>query len=159
MSIHTSQLLITHCREPFLTPQLNKYILDHDCFGFALTTLLAHKFCGEIRAESWERLIHETSSKAYESEGPTVAEMCFMDLYAIKRRDPACDNLVTAFLHFKGFKALASHRMAHVLWREGRKDAALAIQSRCSELFAVDIHPAARIGTGITCTGHFLNHS
>lgn len=135
-------------KEPFLTPQLNKYILDHDSFGHALTALLANKFCGEIDAQRWEALIHETCVKPYEDEGLTVAEMCFVDLYAIKRRDPACDSLVSAFLHFKGFKALAAHRMAHVLWRAGRRDAALAIQSRCSELFAVDIHPAARIGTG-----------
>ena len=135
-------------KEPFLTPPLNKYILNHDSFGHALTTLLAYKFCGEIDAQSWEALIHDTGSNPYEPEGPTVAEMCFMDLYAIKRRDPACESLVVAFLHFKGFKALAAHRMAHVLWLAGRKDAALAIQSRCSELFAVDIHPAARIGIG-----------
>jgi serine O-acetyltransferase len=42
-----------------------------------------------------------------------------------------------------------SYRIAHVLWNQGRKVLALALQSRISEVFAVDIHPAARIGEGI----------
>ncbi|EPS59605.1 hypothetical protein M569_15201 [Genlisea aurea] len=42
-----------------------------------------------------------------------------------------------------------AHRVAHNLWTQCRKPLALALQSRISDVFAVDIHPAARIGKGI----------
>ena len=71
------------------------------------------------------------------------------DLSAVFERDPACHSYVDAFLFYKGFHALESYRIAHWLWSEGRKAMALFLQSRISQLFAVDIHPAARIGRGI----------
>jgi serine O-acetyltransferase len=44
--------------------------------------------------------------------------------------------------------------LAHWLWGKGRQDFALYLQSRSSEVFQTDIHPAARIGKGI-----FLDHA
>ena len=52
-------------------------------------------------------------------------------------------------LYFKGFQAVQSYRVAHWLWAEGRRDLAYFFQMRCSEVFGIDIHPAARIGQGI----------
>ena len=63
-------------------------------------------------------------------------------------RDPACKGYVQPFLYFKGFQALQTYRVAHWLWRSGREAIALYLQSRMSELFQVDIHPAALIGRG-----------
>ena len=57
-------------------------------------------------------------------------------------------------LYFKGFHAIQAHRLAHWLWSHGRRDLALYLQSRSSEVFQCDIHPAARIGRGI-----FLDHA
>jgi serine O-acetyltransferase len=52
-------------------------------------------------------------------------------------------------LYFKGFQALSAYRVSHWLWREGRKDLALYLQSLISVVYGVDIHPAALIGKGI----------
>ena len=52
-------------------------------------------------------------------------------------------------LFFKGFHALQSYRVAHYYWNQGREALALYLQSRISKIFSVDIHPAARIGSGI----------
>ena len=71
------------------------------------------------------------------------------NLKAVKERDPACINHVHCFLNFKGFLACQSHRVAHKLWLQGRKVLAVMIQNRVSEVFAVDIHPGAKIGSGI----------
>jgi serine O-acetyltransferase len=71
------------------------------------------------------------------------------DLTAVLERDPAARGMAQPFLHFKGFHALQSYRIAHWLWQEGRHPLALYLQSRISEAFAVDIHPAAVIGKGI----------
>ncbi|CAN1822074.1 Probable serine acetyltransferase 2 [Linum perenne] len=50
---------------------------------------------------------------------------------------------------YEGYHSLQSYRVAHVLWNTGHKVLALALQSRISEVFGVDIHPAAKIGEGI----------
>ncbi|XP_034211421.1 serine acetyltransferase 1, chloroplastic [Prunus dulcis] len=71
------------------------------------------------------------------------------DLRAVKERDPACVSYTHCFLNFKGFLACQSHRIAHKLWSQGRTVLALLIQNRVSEVFAVDIHPGAKIGHGI----------
>ncbi len=76
------------------------------------------------------------------------------DLMAVLDRDPACTRLIEPLLYFKGFQALQTHRLAHWLWGQGRKDFALYLQSRASEVFQTDIHPAARIGKGV-----FLDHA
>jgi serine O-acetyltransferase len=71
------------------------------------------------------------------------------DLAAVLDRDPACNRYLEPLLYFKGFHALATHRFAHELWRQGRHDFALYLQSQSSRIFAVDIHPAARLGKGL----------
>jgi len=43
--------------------------------------------------------------------------------------------------------------VAHWLWEQGRDTLAFHFQSRISELFQVDIHPAAQIGSGV-----FVDH-
>lgn len=76
------------------------------------------------------------------------------DIMATLDCDPACTRLIEPVLYFKGFHAIATHRLAHVLWNAGQRDLALYLQSRSSEVFQTDIHPAARIGKGI-----FLDHA
>ncbi len=71
------------------------------------------------------------------------------DLIAIKERDPACETYLQPILYYKGFHAITTHRVAHRLWHEGRKQLAYYLQSLSSEIFAVDIHPAAPFGGGI----------
>lgn len=64
-------------------------------------------------------------------------------------QDPACCSYSQALLYFKGFHAIQCHRIAHCLWHAGRRILATALQSRVSEVFAVDIHPAAKLGRGV----------
>ncbi len=85
---------------------------------------------------------------------PSIAEAISADILAVADRDPACTKLIQPLLYFKGFHAIQTHRMAHALWKAGRKDLALYIQSRSSAVFQTDIHPAAVIGKGI-----FLDHA
>lgn len=71
------------------------------------------------------------------------------DLNAIRDRDPASRGFLIPFLFFKGFHALQAYRVSHWLWMQGQHLFAVHLQNRISEIFAVDIHPAARIGSGI----------
>uniref|UniRef100_A0A7S2SRF1 serine O-acetyltransferase n=1 Tax=Rhizochromulina marina TaxID=1034831 RepID=A0A7S2SRF1_9STRA len=70
-------------------------------------------------------------------------------------RDPAADGPLNALLNFKGFHALQTYRAAHILYHTpGRQPLALWLQSRASQVFGADIHPAARLGEGL-----FLDHA
>lgn len=71
------------------------------------------------------------------------------DLAAVADRDPACRRIIEPLLYFKGFHALQTQRFSHRLWKAGRRDFASFLQSQSSRVFGVDIHPAARIGSGI----------
>ncbi len=135
--------------EPSLASILNAVIIRHTDLAAALSYQLARKLGDqEMRAMS----LREVAQEAYAAD-PTIVEKAEADLHAFYERDPACKGYVQPFLHFKGFQALQAHRVAHWLWNSGREDLALYLQSRVSELFQVDIHPAAVIGSGA-----FLDH-
>jgi serine O-acetyltransferase len=93
-------------------------------------------------------LVRELIADAVEAS-PGIGQSIRADIRAIRDRDPAAKRFSEPFLYFKGFHALQTHRVAHWLWLEGRHALALFLQNRTSEVFAVDIHPAARIGNGI----------
>ena len=93
-------------------------------------------------------LIRQAFVQATE-EDPEIGRALRADIVAVYERDPACSRYIEPVLYFKGFQALAVHRLAHHLWKRGRKDFAFYLQSRSSSQFATDIHPAARIGKGI----------
>jgi serine O-acetyltransferase len=82
-------------------------------------------------------------------DDPSIGRAFRADLAAVYDRDPACSRYIDPLLYFKGFHALVTHRFAHALWREGRKDFALYLQSHASLTYSIDIHPAATIGVGI----------
>ncbi len=83
-----------------------------------------------------------------------IGEAARADLSAVVERDPASDRLLEPFLFFKGYAAIQTHRLAHRLWISGRRDIALYLQSRSSEIFQTDIHPGAQFGKGL-----FLDHA
>ncbi len=135
--------------EPSLASLLNAVVLSHHDLGSALSYQLARKLGDqELRAMS----LRELAAAAYRDE-PRLVDIAEADLRAVFERDPACKGYVQPFLYFKGFQALQTQRVANWLWRQGRETIALYLQSRMSEVFQVDIHPATKIGSGI-----FIDH-
>ena len=100
-----------------------------------------------------DRLLHDAFSEAFAAE-PMIAKAVRADLKAVLDRDPATTRAIEPLLYFKGFHAIQTHRLAHWLWQSGRRDFALYLQSRSSEVFQTDIHPAVPMGEGI-----FLDHA
>ena len=68
---------------------------------------------------------------------------------SISARLTACRTPLEPLLFYKGFHAITTYRISHWLWQHDRTIMALQFQSLASEVFAVDIHPAATIGCGI----------
>ncbi len=92
--------------------------------------------------------IINTFSEAFSSDS-VIRENVLKDIVAIRERDPACQSYIAPILYFKGFHAITTHRVSHWLWNNGKHHTAYYLQSLMSEVFAVDIHPAAKFGGGI----------
>jgi len=132
-------------REPDLGTYLSRRILAHEDLASALSELLAGKLA---TADMPVTTVKTVFDEALRTES-AIIEATTKDLLAVRQRDPAVKCYSTALLYFKGFQALQAYRVAYWLWHRERRGMALFLQSRCSEVFAVDIHPAAKIGTGI----------
>ena len=135
---------------------------DQSLGGFVCRTVLNHDRLEDAVADRVSERLHHTDVPADtlrhefdEAERDTVdwGSRLRIDIQAVFDRDPACHRHIEPVLFFKGFHALQAHRLAHSLWGRGRRDLALYVQSRMSNVFQVDIHPATRIGRGV-----FLDH-
>ena len=131
--------------EPALASFVHATILRHERLEEALAYHLARKIGGENLSTLQ---VHEIFLEAFAAD-LSIGAALRADLSAVFQRDPACASYVQAFLFFKGFHALQCYRAAHWLWKNDRKVMALYFQNRMSDLFSVDIHPAARLGRGI----------
>lgn len=131
--------------EPLLGGLIHSSILHHKSIESALSYRISLKLAS---TEMSEQILREICDEAMLRE-PDIALSSRADIVAVNDRDPACDRFILPMLYFKGFQAVQAYRVAHWLWNEGRKDLARFFQMRASEVFGVDIHPAARIGKGI----------
>jgi len=95
-----------------------------------------------------EQILREIADEAYVS-APDLVQAARADLVAVYERDPACHRFLQPILFFKGYQAIQAYRIGHRLWTDGRHDLAYFVQMRVSEVFGVDIHPAAKVGRGI----------
>ena len=125
-------------------------ILHHDTFERAVVHRIAERL---DHADVSGELIRQAYADALEDD-PSLGEAFRADIVATIDRDPAAHRYIDPLLYFKGFHAIQTHRLAHWLWKKGRKDFALYLQSRSSAVFGTDINPNARIGRGI-----FLDHA
>ncbi len=132
--------------EPLMQSLTARYVESYDTLGALLSRLLADKFgCSDVGCD----VFHQTFVTLYRQQ-PALADLAARDLCAILRDDPAAQNHLSSLFFFKGYQALQGYRLAHALWIANRQPLALFIQSRMSEVYAIDIHPAAQIGAGIT---------
>lgn len=137
-------------REPELGGFIAATVLNHDrlekAVGARVATRLDH-------VDLPRPLIWQAFEEATDAD-PEIGQAIRADLNAVVERDAACHRAIEPLLHFKGFHAIQAHRLAHWLWKQGRKDFALYIQSRASNVFQVDVHPAAPFGRGV-----FFDHA
>ncbi len=131
--------------EPLMGGLIHAGVLHHATFEGALAYRMSMKLASP---EMSEQILREIADAAYQAS-PELSAAARADLVAIFDRDPACHRLMQPLLFFKGFQAVQSYRLGHWLWKNDRRDLAYFVQMRASEIFGVDIHPAAKIGQGI----------
>lgn len=132
-------------REPLLRPALDELILSRASAAALIAAVLARRLgARDIHPAVLRPLFEDILATR-----PDIVASIAADLLAIVQRDPACPDALHALLNLKGFHALQTYRMAHSLWRAGRTEAAFALSSHAAMVFAIDIHPAARLGSGV----------
>lgn len=132
-------------REPLLAGFLSHVVLSQPDLETALAYILAAKLDNAtLPALSLRDIILDVLR-----EEASIQEAIRADLQAVVQRDPATPGYANPLLYFKGFHSIQAYRVANCYWRRDRRALAFYLQSRISEVFAVDIHPAAQIGKGI----------
>ena len=129
--------------EPLIGGFVHACILHHKSLNRALSYRVAAK-----QASNEMSMVREIVEEAYAKDSGLI-EAARADLVAVYERDPACHRLLQPILYFKGYQAMQAYRVAHHLWETDHRDLAYFFQMRASEIFGIDIHPAARIGKGI----------
>ena len=132
-------------KEPQLRSLMDDVFLNRSDFKEAIAARLSRKLAREDMTRDellplWVEIL---------SDHPELVHSMAHDLLAIHERDPACTGLIQPLMFYKGYKAISTYRVSHQLWKNDRCDLALYFQSLASEVFGVDIHPAANIGCGI----------
>ncbi|RVU21692.1 serine O-acetyltransferase [Methylobacterium oryzihabitans] len=136
--------------EPRLASFIMATILNHA----TLESAVSHRVAARLGHPSLSADLVAQSFHEAVADDPGIGGAYRADIGAVLDRDPATSRAIEPVLYFKGFHAIQAHRLSHWLWTRGRRDLALYLQSRASEVFQTDIHPAARIGRGI-----FLDHA
>ena len=137
-------------RDPMLAAFFHSTVLSHR----SLEDCVIYRICERLDHSDVPAIVLRQAFEAMMADWPEWTGILRVDIQAVYDRDPACTRFLEPVLYFKGFHAIQTHRLAHWLWNNGRKDFALYLQSRSSNMFQTDINPAARIGKGI-----FLDHA
>ena len=132
-------------REPLLASYVYSCVLNHGNLHSALSFILANKLSDDVMPTT---TVLELFDSAFKSS-PDIIQNAAEDIRAVFERDAATSSYLPVILYLKGFQSIQVHRLAHFLWKNDRRDLALFIQSRNSEVFGVDIHPACVMGKGI----------
>lgn len=144
------EALATVTRDPLLSAFLYSTILNQE----SLEDAVIHRLSERLDHQDMGAELIRQTFRAMQRENPDWSDTVRVDIQAYYDRDPACDRFFMPILYFKGFHAIQTHRLAHWLWSQGRRDFALYLQSRSSSVFQTDIHPASKMGKGI-----FIDHA
>ena len=131
--------------DPALAPLLSSVIQPSKSLCEAVSRLLSEKLATKHLPEGMLLQLFAGFADAV----PDLENIIERDMRTVAKHDPAARDWIAPFLFFKGFHAIQAYRLSHYLWNADRQHLALFLQNRISDLFAVDIHPAARIGRGI----------
>ena len=82
-----------------------------------------------------------------------VFKKLYEDAKNIKRKDPACRNILEVMILYPGFHILLFHRIAHFLYHHRLFFCARLISQIARLITGIEIHPGAKIGRRL-----FIDH-
>ena len=136
----------TLANEPSAGPMLYTLVLSQPSLLEAIINIVSNEIATEmITATTIQNLFRDVLTT------PEAQQSIALDLMASAMRSPSSidSTALTALLFHQGLHALVCQRLAHALWKEERTGLAYYLQSTVSRVYSVDIHPAARFGSGI----------
>ncbi len=136
--------------DPVLATFIQSTVLAQRSLENAVIARIADRLHSREVSDDVIRQAFESMAEAW----PEWSSILRIDIAAVYDRDPACERYLEPVLYFKGFHAIQTHRLAYWSLKNGRRDFALYLQSRASQVFQTDINPAAKMGKGI-----FLDHA
>lgn len=135
-------------------PAMSGFVFGNILSQKTLEDAVIHRICERLHQPEFTADMIKGVFREMMEDWPEWSEIVRVDIAAVYDRDPACTRFVEPILYFKGFHAIQTHRLAHWAWKVGRKDFALYLQSRSSQVFQTDINPQAKFGRGI-----FIDHA
>lgn len=132
-------------QEPLLAARLLAWVVNAPSPEAVLANILGAKLGN---ADLGQSALVALCLSVYRDMPGLVADAS-ADVRAVTTRDPATLDELTVVLSLKGFHALQAYRVYHALWSQGRRQLALVLAQESALTFGIDIHPGARIGTGI----------
>lgn len=139
------QLEMAWLQEPMVQKLLKTYLTNSQNLADVVMGVLSHKLSDSILGQKDLSTLFKEILKNHLELKKKFAE----NLEAYYQRDFACQHYLEALLLFRGYQALSTYRFAHILYQEKQLLSAKYLQNRIFEKFAIDIHPAAKIGKGL----------
>ncbi|MDF7630707.1 hypothetical protein PUG46_15690 [Erwiniaceae bacterium L1_55_4] len=131
-----------------LSKTLHSLVTNFASFQSALAHILGHHLASQAPGADLTGWFSDVMQ-----DHPRIASSTEADLVKLVSVNPAAPDELTAFLGFRGIQALAIHRIAHQIWRAGDVQSAVLLQNWASQQWNIDIHPAAKMGSGL-----FVDH-
>lgn len=78
---------------------------------------------------------------------PSIKQELYKDIEAMYQGDPAAKSITEVVRTYPGFYAIAAHRVAHLLHKEGVMLIPRIISEHAHSKTGIDIHPSAQIGS------------
>ncbi len=135
-------------------PAMSGFIYGNVLNQRTLEDAIIHRICERLHQPEFSADMIRSVFNEMRDDSTDWSEIVRVDIAAVYDRDPACTRFVEPILYFKGFHAIQTHRLAHWALSKGRKDFALYLQSRSSQVYQTDINPHAKFGRGI-----FMDHA
>jgi serine O-acetyltransferase len=128
-----------------VAPTLDAMILERPSFSDALSAVLVRALAPAVTTPTE---LKPTFDDVLAGDRD-IAAAAAVDLIRLAAINPACPNVLTGLLSFRGYQAVQLYRVHHALWMQGRQELAVLLQNWGATVFAMDIHPGARIGRGV----------
>lgn len=129
--------------EPQAGPQLYSLILSQPSLIDAVATIISNEIDTELIPATFLKNLF------LEQLTPEDRRAITLDIMAAALRSPSVGTAANSVLFNRGLHALVCYRVGHQLWQSGRTALAYYLQSTVSSKFSADIHPGARMGSGI----------